>query len=114
MARLRYTDLARKKMNVFDRTSLTSDEFQTLVPAFKPAFQAQIAAWRLDGNLCTARHDTASMDCPLPTLEDRLLFILVSKKTDPLQVANSLTFGLLQGKTNYGTYVLLLVLCVPL
>ena len=39
MARLRYADLARKPRDVLDMTSLTRDEFQTLVPPFEAAFQ---------------------------------------------------------------------------
>ncbi len=32
-----------------DFTSLTLDEFQHLIPPFEAAFQAHMAAWRLDG-----------------------------------------------------------------
>ncbi len=39
MARLRYADLARKPLDVLDMSSLTRDEFQTLVPPFEAAFQ---------------------------------------------------------------------------
>ncbi len=39
------------------------------------AFQAHMAAWRLDGKPRTARRFTVYQNCPLPTPEDRLLFI---------------------------------------
>lgn len=110
MTRLRYTDLARKPMDVLDMTSLTPDEFQLLVPAFEQAFQAHMAEWRLDGQPRTARRYTTYTNCPLPTPQDRLLFILVYLKTNPLQVAHGIMFDLPQGKTNQWIHVLLPVL----
>ena len=76
MTRLRYAELARKPMDVLDMTSLTPDEFQLLVPAVETAFQAHMALWRLDGKPRTARRFTVYKNCPLPTPEDRLLFVL--------------------------------------
>jgi hypothetical protein len=114
MARLRYVDLARKPMNVLDMTSLTPDEFQQLLPAFEAAFQAHMALWRLDGKPRTARRFTIYTNCPLPTPDDRLLFILVYLKTNPLQVAHGIMFGLPQGKTNQWIHVLLPILRTPL
>ena len=110
MARLRYADLARKPLDVLDMTSLTRDEFQTLVPPFEAAFQTHMTQWRLDGKPRTARRFTTYTNCPLPTPEDRLLFILVYLKTNPLQVAHGVMFGLPQGKTTQWLHVLLPVL----
>jgi hypothetical protein len=110
MPRLRDADLVLKPMNVLDMTSLTPDEFQILVPPFEVAFQAHMADWRLDGKPRTARRFTTYQNCPLPTPEDRLLFILVYLKTHPLQVAHGILFGLPQGKTNQWIHVLLPVL----
>ena len=110
MPRLRYADLARKPMDVLDMTSLTPDECQILMPAFEAAFQAHMAQWRLDGKPRTARRFTTYKNCPLPSPEDRLLFILVYLKTNPLQVAHGIMFGLPQGKTNQWIHVLLPVL----
>ena len=110
MSRLRYTELARKPIDVLDMTSLMPDECQLLVPAFETAFQAHMAEWRLDGKPRTARRFTTYKNCPLPTPEDRLLFILVYLKTNPLQVAHGIMFGLPQGKANQWIHVLLPVL----
>jgi hypothetical protein len=107
---LRYANLVRKPMDVLDMTSLTPDEFQILVPPFELAFQTHMAEWRLDGKPRTARRFTTYKNCPLPTPEDRLLFILVYLKTNPLQVAHGILFGLPQGKTNQWIHVLLPVL----
>ena len=110
MTRLRYSDLARKPMDVLDMTSLTPDEFQLLAPAVETAFQAHMALWRLDGKPRTARRFTVYKNCPLPTPEDRLLFVFVYLKTNPLQVAHGILFGLPQGKANQWIHVLLPVL----
>src|SRR5262245_13134571 len=44
-----------------------------------------MADWHLDGRPRTARRYTTYTNCPLPTPEDRLLFILIYLKTYPLQ-----------------------------
>ena len=55
MASVRFADLQSRPMEFLDFTSLTLDEFQQLVPPFETAFQAHMAAWRLDGKPRTAR-----------------------------------------------------------
>jgi Helix-turn-helix of DDE superfamily endonuclease len=99
---------------VLDLTSLTVDEFQQLVPPFEAAFQAHMADWRLDGTRRTARRYTTYQNCPLPTPEDRLLFILVYLKTYPLQVVQGRLFGMGQSKAHQWIHVLLVVLRVAL
>jgi hypothetical protein len=95
---------------VLDLTSLTLGEFQRLVPPFEAAFQAHMAAWRLDGQPRTARRYTTDQNCPLPTPEDRLLLILVYLKTSPLQVVQGRLFGMGQSKAHQWIHVLLGVL----
>jgi hypothetical protein len=72
-------------MEFLDFTSVTLDEFQQLVPPFEAAFQARMAAWRMDGKPRTARRFTVYKNCPLPTPEDRLFFLLTYLKTYTLQ-----------------------------
>jgi hypothetical protein len=107
---LRFADLQTRPTEVLDLTSLTLDEFQRLVPPFEAAFEAHMAAWRLDGRPRTARRYTTYTNCPLPTPEDRLLFILVYLKTYPLQVVQGRLFGLGQSKAHQWIHVLLVVL----
>jgi Helix-turn-helix of DDE superfamily endonuclease len=91
-------------------TSLTVDEFQPLVPPFEAACQAQMAGWRLDEKPRTARRYTTDQNCPLPTPEDRLLCILGSLKTSPLQVVQGRLFGMGQSKAHQWIHTLLAVL----
>jgi hypothetical protein len=93
-----------------DVTSLTLDEFQQLVPPFEAAFHAHMAVWRLDGKPRTARQFAVYSNCPLPTPEDRLFFILASIKTYSLQVVQGRLFGMGQSKANQWIHVLLPVI----
>jgi Helix-turn-helix of DDE superfamily endonuclease len=110
MGTLRFADLRTRPTKVLDLTSLTVNEFQQLVPPFEATFQAHMAHWRLDGKPRTARRYTTYKNCPLPTPEDRLLFLLVYLKTYPLQVVQGRLFGMGQSKAHQWIHVLLVVL----
>jgi len=114
MAGLRFAALQSRPMEFLDFTSVTLDEFQQLVPPFDAAFQARMTAWRMDGKPRTARRFTVYKNCPLPTPEDRLLFILVYLKTYALQVVQGRLFGMVQGKANQWIHVLLPALLAAL
>ena len=110
MGNLRFTDLQTRPLEVLDLTSLTVAEFRCLVPPFEAAFQAHMVRWRFDGQPRTVRRYTTYKNCPLPTPEERLLFILTYLKTYPLQVVQGRLFGIDQSKANQWIHVLLVVL----
>jgi Helix-turn-helix of DDE superfamily endonuclease len=110
MTGLRFSDVHTRSTELLDLSSLTGEEFHCLVPAFERAFHTRMATWRLDGKPRTARRFTVYQVCPLPTPEDRLLFVLVYLKTYPLQVVHGRLFGLGQSKANQWLHVLLPVL----
>jgi hypothetical protein len=114
MASLRCADVQSRPTEFLDFTSLTLDEFQQLVPSFEAAFQAHMAAWRLDGKPRTARQFSVYKNCPLPTPEDRLFFLLTYLKTYSLQVVQGRLFGMGQSKANQWIHVLLPVLLAAL
>ena len=114
MAGLRFTELQSRPIEFLDFTSLTLDEFQQLVPPFETAFQCYMAVWRMDGKPRTARRFTVYQNCPLPTPEDRLLFILTYVKTYALQVVQGRLFGMVQGKANRWIHILLPTLLAAL
>jgi len=107
MAHVQFADLQSRPTEFLDFTSVTLDEFQQLVPPFEAAFQAHMAAWRLDGKPRTARRFSVYQNCPLPTPEDRLLFILAYVKTYSLQVVQGRLFGMGQSKANQWIHMLL-------
>jgi len=110
MGHLRFADVRTRPTEVLDLTSLTLGEFVQLVQPFEAAFQAHMTHWRLDGKPRLARRYTTYQNCPLPTPEDRLLFILVYLKTYPLQVVQGRLFGMGQSKAHQWIHVLLVVL----
>jgi hypothetical protein len=110
MGTLGCADLPTRSTQWRDLPSLTLDEFQQVVVPVETAFQAQMAAWRLDGQSRTARRYTTSQHCPRPTPEDRWLLILVSLKTYPLQVVQGRLFGMGQSQAHQWLHVLLPVL----
>jgi Helix-turn-helix of DDE superfamily endonuclease len=114
MTGLRFTALQSRSLEFLDFTSLTLEEFQQLVPPFEAAFHARMAAWRMEGKPRTARRFTVYKNCPLPTPEDRLLFILVYLKTSTLQVVHGRLFGMVQGKANQWIHALLPALLAAL
>jgi hypothetical protein len=114
MASIRFSDVQARPTEFLDMTSVTLDEFQQLVPPFEAAFQAHMAAWRLDGKPRTARRFTVYDNCPLPTPEERLLFILAYVKTYSLQVVQGRLFGMGQSKANQWIHVLLPALLATL
>jgi hypothetical protein len=114
MAHVQFPNVQDRPTEFLDVTSLTLEEFQQLVPPFEAAFQAHMAAWRLDGKPRTARRLSVYQNCPLPTPEDRLLFILAYVKTYSLQVVQGRLFGMGQSKANQWIHVLLPALLAAL
>ena len=114
MTHVQFADVQSRPTEFLDFTSLTLEEFQILIPPFEAAFQAHMAAWRFDGTPRTARRFTVYKNCPLPTPENRLFFILTYLKTYALQVVHGRLFGMVQGKANQWIHVLLPVLLAAL
>src|SRR6266568_3484590 len=114
MAGVRFADLQSRPMEFLDFTSVTLEEFQQRVAPFEAAFHARMAAWRMDGKPRTARRFTVYKNCPLPTPEDRLFFLLTYLKTYTLQVVQGRLFGMVQGKANQWIHVLLPALLAAL
>ena len=114
MASVRFADVQSRPTEFLDFTSLTLDEFHQLVPSYEAAFQAQMREWRLDGKPRTTRRFSVYQNCPLPTPEDRLFFLLTYLKTYSLQVVQGRLFGLGQSKANQWIHVLLPALLAAL
>jgi hypothetical protein len=101
MGTLRFADLQTQSTKLLELTSLSMDEFRQSVPPFATAFQAHMAArWT------TAHHPSVHHlpGLPLPTPEDRLLLILLSLKTYPLQVVEEPLFGLGQSQAHHSGF----------
>jgi hypothetical protein len=104
---LRYMTERTKAYRILDLTSLTIEEFEMLIPAFEQAFLAHIEDWTLEGKPRTGRRYSQYVNCPLPSPEDRLLFILTYLKQAPTQAFHGATFGMGQPKANQWIQALL-------
>src|SRR5262249_51404235 len=114
MASIQFADMQSRPTEFLDCTSLTLDEFQQLVSPFEAAFQAHMAMWRLDGKPRTARQFRVYKNCPLPTPEDRLFFLLTYLKTYSMQVVQGRLFGMGQSTATQWMHVLLPALLAAL
>ena len=107
---LQYATEKDKASRILDLTSLMVDEFEQLVEPFEQAFVRYMRDWTMEGKPRTARAYTPYTNSPLPTPEDRLLFILSYLKVAALQVAHGALFGMSQSNANKWIHVLLVVL----
>jgi hypothetical protein len=76
------------------------NEFTTVLPAFEAAFQARMRDYTIDGTPRFNRRYTAYKNSPLPTMEDKLLFILVHIKQNLTQEVHGQLFGMIQSDAN--------------
>lgn len=97
---LRYTTEKNKAYRILDLTSLRVDEFEHLVEPFEQACVRHMQQWTIAGKPCNARDYSPYANSPLPTPEDRLLFILSYLKVAALQVAHGALFGMSQSNAN--------------
>ena len=107
MAGVQFIDVQFRPTEFLDLTSLTPDEFELLIAPFEDAFQAHMALWCLDGKPRTSRQFSVYKNCPLPTPQDRLFFLLTYLKTYSLQVVQGRLFGMGQSKANQWIHALL-------
>ncbi|HWS82835.1 MAG TPA: transposase family protein [Ktedonobacteraceae bacterium] len=109
-----YAEVSQKELRFLDLTSLTVEEFQQILPVFEEKFRERMKYFRLDGKPRIGREYQAYVNCPLPTPEDRLFFILVYLKNNPLQVLHGQMFDMPQNKANQWIHTLLPVLLVTM
>ena len=107
---LNYLHLKQKPKEFLAATGLTDDEFQVLLPSFETAFH-QLYPNTL--NWCGAqrrRSSGAGSTSRLPSVADKLFFIVVYHKTFALQTMHGLQLGLSQPQASYWIHRLLPVL----
>jgi Helix-turn-helix of DDE superfamily endonuclease len=97
---LRYQDIAHNTARVRALTTLELDEFADLVPIFETCFMARVRDYTSDGLPRLNRRYTPYKNSPLPTIEDKLLFILVHMKQNLTQEVQGQLFGMVQSDAN--------------
>jgi hypothetical protein len=111
---LNYNKLQNRPREFLAATGLTLTEFEQLLPAFQAAYDHKYPPDRTLNGHTRQRRAGAGAKGKLPSLPDKLLFILVYQKTNPLQTMHGLQFNLSQSQTNYWLHRLGPVLCQAL
>src|SRR5919205_3202459 len=107
---LTYTTLQDRPREFLVATGLTHAEFARLLPAFATAYAALYPPDKTLAGQPRQRRVGGGATGVLPQMEDKLLFILVFQKTNPLQTMHGLQFDLSQPQTHYWIHRLLPVL----
>src|SRR3712207_1634446 len=97
---LRYQDIAHNTARVRALTTLEPNEFTALVPVFERCFLDRMRDYTIDGLPRLNRRYTPYKNSPLPTIEDKLLFILVHMKQNLTQEVQGQLFGMIQSDAN--------------
>ncbi len=93
---LRYHDVAHTPSRLRALTSLEPEEFAALVPVFDACFLDRMQNYTIDGLPRLNRRYTPYKNASLPTVEDKLLFILVHMKQHLTQAVHGQLFGMVQ------------------
>lgn len=107
---LTYSSLKERPREFLAATGLTHEEFTRLLPAFAAAYTALYPPDKTLEGKVRQRQGGGGATGGLPQMADKLFFLLVYQKTNPLQAMHGLQFGLSQPQTNYWLHHLLPVL----
>src|SRR5262245_20448548 len=101
-----YEEVTQRAGSLRALTGLTDAEFQALLSPFERAFATYMQDRTIDGQPRTSRRYSTYDNCPLPTLADKLLFILTYLKQNPIQEVQGQLFGMSQSNANKWIHVL--------
>jgi Helix-turn-helix of DDE superfamily endonuclease len=105
-----YAEVSQRAGSVRAMTGLTQQEFMAFLPHVEHAFLAYMADHTIDGQPCTNRRYSTYDISPLPTMADKLLFILTYLKQNPIQEVQGQLFGMSQSHANTWIHLLHTVL----
>ena len=101
-----YEILSKYKPKFLAMTGYTVEEFEALLPTFQAEFEAYVSEYCLDGTKRKKRKYVEYKNSPLPTIADKLLFILVYLKQGSLQEAHATLFKMHQPDANRWIHLL--------
>ena len=107
---LTYATLQDRPREFLAATGLTHDEFAHVLPAFAAAYAVLDPPDKTWEGKVRQRQRGGGAKGVLPQMADKLLFLLVYQKTNPLQTMHGLQFDLSQPQTHYWMHHLLPVL----
>ena len=109
-----YEDVLQRAGSLRAMTGLTEQEFTASLPHFEYACVAYRQDHTSDGQPRTSRRYSTYETCPLPTMADKLLFILTYLQQHPIQEVQGQLFGLSQSNANTWMHLLHTVLNLAL
>jgi Helix-turn-helix of DDE superfamily endonuclease len=101
-----YEEVTQRAGSLRAMTGLTQPEFMALLPHFEHAFLAYMEDHTIDGQPRTHRRYSTYDTSPLPTMADKLLFILTYLKQNPIQEVQGQLFGMSQSNANEWLHLL--------
>ena len=101
-----YEEVTQRAGSLQAMTGLTEQEFTALLPDFEHALAAYLQDRTIDGQPRTSRRYSPYDNCPLPTIADKLLFILTYVKQNPIQEVPGQLFGMSQSNANKWIHLL--------
>src|SRR6267142_3837320 len=107
---LTYTALQDRPREFLAATGLTHAEFARVLPAFTAAYAALYPSAKTWQGKVRQRQVGGGAKGVLPQMADKLLFLLIYQKTNPLQTMHGLQCGLIPPQTNDWMHHLLPVL----
>jgi hypothetical protein len=108
---MKYTDYKNNEKSFRSLTGLSSEQFIKLLPYFEDAHNEYFTQYDMAGKYRNNRRSfTIYRNSPLPTVEDRLFFILVYLKNNTLQEYHAASFNMDQKHCNSFIHVLYRIL----
>jgi hypothetical protein len=101
-----YEEVIQRAGSLRAMTGFTPQEFAALLPHFEHAFLASMVDRTIDGQPRTSRRYSTYETSPLPTMADKLLFILTYMKQNPIQEVQGQLFGMSQSNANKWIHLL--------
>jgi hypothetical protein len=95
-----YSELSGNARDFLAMTGYTVEEFQELLGHFRQAFLTRMTTWTLTGKRRIGNTYGPYSNCPLLSMEDKLLFILVYLKQYPTQTLLGQLFDMPQPVAN--------------
>jgi len=101
-----YNELSANPRKFLAMTGYTIEEFQALLPHFQAQFEKFIETQTLERKPRIKRKHSAYKNSPLPTIEDKLLFILIYLKQGTTQEMHATLFDMHQPDANMWIHLL--------
>ena len=101
-----YAELSTKPKRFLALTGYTDEEFTALLPYFSAAFATHMEKYTVTGKPRRARRYSTYRNSPLPSIEDKLLFVLLYLKQAATQELHGEVFGMTQSVVNQWVHLL--------